>query len=721
MADKQVWQMILTATALVLVAAVTGARADDCNGNGIQDEQDVAAGTSRDSNCDVVPDECQTAWNSTAGGPPARYGAAIAYHAGLGLTMIIGGTSDSGGQVAGLADAWFWDGVSWTSDVTTNGPPARYSACMVYDAQRGVLVLFGGYDEGLVFNDVWEWNGVEWTERTPEPPATSPAARCGHTMAYDAERGVVVLFGGTDGQENRMNDTWLWDGTAWTAASPAQSPPECNGAAMVYDPIRKVIVLSGGHRGSEVFNTQTWEWDGSDWTDRTPAPPAQSPSGRYGHAMIYDPIQRLVVLFGGAAGDGQSGMDDTWTWDGTRWIEHLGAAPSPRKEAAVAFHAETGGAILFGGYDDGSVLGDAWEYRFNGLHDDCNTNGVPDACELTTRAFFDDFATYDDSVWDHHGGSNVNVDETLPGQVFVHGVRDWSPASRITHFMPTGHCDFELRFDIMRLDYEGSGCMCFGFVNNNDFASVQAHDPSYEILSSWSTHDNSGTPARGLWVWLTSSGAYGTTLVCSDNGTQYSTAGFDPSSMGTGVWHTMTLRRAGAEGSVELRNRSTGALVAEAQVSVPAHRNYDFFHISSIDNMSNNWWVDFGIDNLEITIEPLADCNSNGVVDECESDTDGDGVIDDCDNCPGVANGDQADFDGDGDGDACDPDIDNDSVPNDDDVCDYTPWSAVEADRVILEPDNCLLGTIRGDHDGDCDCDLQDYAQFVLDFTGPAD
>ncbi|MBX3395325.1 MAG: thrombospondin type 3 repeat-containing protein [Phycisphaerae bacterium] len=48
------------------------------------------------------------------------------------------------------------------------------------------------------------------------------------------------------------------------------------------------------------------------------------------------------------------------------------------------------------------------------------------------------------------------------------------------------------------------------------------------------------------------------------------------------------------------------------------------------------------------------DCDGNGVPDECQTDTDGDGIIDACDNCPEVPNADQADADGDGIGDACD-------------------------------------------------------------------
>jgi hypothetical protein len=71
-------------------------------------------------------------------------------------------------------------------------------------------------------------------------------------------------------------------------------------------------------------------------------------------------------------------------------------------------------------------------------------------------------------------------------------------------------------------------------------------------------------------------------------------------------------------------------------------------------------------------------------------DADVDGIADDDDNCPNVANGDQANYDGDSEGDACDADDDNDGV---DDVDDVLPHSDI---RPTVQIGACDSGAANG-------------------------
>jgi hypothetical protein len=82
---------------------------------------------------------------------------------------------------------------------------------MAYDAARGVTVLFSGDngDWNTTLEDTWEWNGNTWTQRFVS--GTWPFARLGHALAYDATRGVTVLFGGRNDNDRNSpyGDTWV--------------------------------------------------------------------------------------------------------------------------------------------------------------------------------------------------------------------------------------------------------------------------------------------------------------------------------------------------------------------------------------------------------------------------------------------------------------------------------------------------------------------------------
>ncbi|MEM7360221.1 MAG: thrombospondin type 3 repeat-containing protein [Pseudomonadota bacterium] len=114
------------------------------------------------------------------------------------------------------------------------------------------------------------------------------------------------------------------------------------------------------------------------------------------------------------------------------------------------------------------------------------------------------------------------------------------------------------------------------------------------------------------------------------------------------------------------------------------------------------------------SFDPANDGNDNdsdGLCDIGDNDDDDDLVLDNADNCPLVANFDQADLDGDNIGDLCDADADGDGVNAGDDSDDFDPLSCSDLDGD--QCNDCSSGTFNLDADGadnDVDglCDIGD-------------
>jgi hypothetical protein len=188
----------------------------------------------------------------------------VAYDARRGRIVLFGGYNDATGATNRLGDTWEWDGDAWHL-VAEAGPRPRNGASLVFDHGRGECLLFGG--SGGPLSDTWTWDGSRWRELAVEVPGRFNAA-----AAWDAGSRAVLRFGGWNGRE-RTADTFLLDPSGWRAQTVASPPPARNHAALAYDSRRRRGVLFGGHDGDRVFG-DTWEWDGRRWQLRL-APAAE--------------------------------------------------------------------------------------------------------------------------------------------------------------------------------------------------------------------------------------------------------------------------------------------------------------------------------------------------------------------------------------------------------------------------------------------------------------
>lgn len=237
------------------------------------------------------------------------------------------------------------DAQEWYREDPSRAPVARRFHGMAFDAHRGVTVLFGGADEpgGRLLDDTWEFDGRQWHLRAQ----SGPGARHRFAICFDAIRGTVLVFGGEDAQGQVLDDTWEWDGRHWSCVTTSAAPSPRMDAAMVFDEARGDVLLFGGRTDVPATSLgDTWRFDGAGWTQITTS---VAPDPRYRHTMVFDVARGRTVLFGGFANGANGASDDTWEFDGIRWHAITTATtPTGGVFPAMAFHRAHGVTVLVG-------------------------------------------------------------------------------------------------------------------------------------------------------------------------------------------------------------------------------------------------------------------------------------------------------------------------------------------------------------------------------------
>jgi hypothetical protein len=299
-------------------------------------------------------------WNRTgnASSPEARYRSTLVYDPLNRRSILFGG--DTNGY---FGDTWLLDSAAktWTEMKPTAAPAPRNSHSMVFDTANGKGLLFGGWDNTNL-GDTWAYDAAanRWT---PLNPPSSPGPRNSHAMAYDASQKKIVLFGGCAESACPDSETWIYDpaGNAWSRASPSTSPGPRWIHKMAYDADAGKVVLFGGvDRVSPLGDTWTYDVASNTWTNMSPP---SSPRPRTEFSMTYDEANKVVVLFGGA-GTGQGYEGDTWTYDAraNNWTNRTpSTTPGPRCCQAMAFDSALGRSIMFG-WNLPPGGGPAWTY-----------------------------------------------------------------------------------------------------------------------------------------------------------------------------------------------------------------------------------------------------------------------------------------------------------------------------------------------------------------------
>ena len=290
--------------------------------------------------------------------PPCVNEGGLAYQDVNQTLIYTGGVCNN---ATGTDETYEWDGTNWNK-ITLLLPDTRvFGAAFAYDPDRQVTTLFGGSPVvGLPLSETWVYASGAWLTVSD---FSRPGPRSLFTFTTDPVNNTIWLYGGTD-DFTTFSDFWRYDNGTWTEVVTEGTPVGCLTPMAAFDTDRSKLVVVCADAST------TYEFDGTAWKSFALPVKSVPPFHRFA-SLAYDQTLKKTVLFGGY--DGTNYLDQTWLWDGATWTRQKNKPPAGLRTLAAMWYDPTlKKTVMYGGIgrltttDRITRYSDMWTFDGNG-------------------------------------------------------------------------------------------------------------------------------------------------------------------------------------------------------------------------------------------------------------------------------------------------------------------------------------------------------------------
>lgn len=183
----------------------------------------------------------------------------IAYDAARDVYLHYGGARSTSGDEQDHTWQFIPADGFWSQQMIGSPPGPLVYHVMWYSARRGRIMLHGGASDAVtpvIERATWEWDGAQWVEVTG-PTLPTPAQLPG-PIRHHPGIGAEVMFGGYD-DLNVYQDVWILDDRGWHKL-PGATVPNFSGVAVCHKDLDTMILLGGFDPVSFDVLTDVWSF-----------------------------------------------------------------------------------------------------------------------------------------------------------------------------------------------------------------------------------------------------------------------------------------------------------------------------------------------------------------------------------------------------------------------------------------------------------------------------